>query len=256
MKKLIPLILLIIYSCSNKEKQSQQLVTPTNDSTQFLQTPSGARINLINDYQVTDTANDYILFPLQVADAKDKEESSSMFSKRGGEGGLYWNVIFHNYKTNQSTLLEPTKKILIGGYAFQSGYYGRIGKELNEVGRIETNKKTPFIFYTIYIDDYNNDKILSTEDPAYFFISNIDGSGFKQVSPSNICITNKSFPKNNSILLLEGLKDVNNDRKFNTDDEKVFYKVDMADSSLKVQEVFSTAFKVELKKLFDKNWKK
>jgi hypothetical protein len=30
----------------------------------------------------------------------------------------------------------------------------------------------------------------------------------------------------------------------------------MADSAFKVQEVFSPAFKVELKKLFDKNWKK
>ncbi|MBP6432036.1 MAG: hypothetical protein KA319_09725 [Ferruginibacter sp.] len=256
MKKLIPVILVLLYSCNNKENKPQQPITPTNDSTQILQTPSGATINLISNYQVTDTANDYILFPLQVADAKDKEESSSLFSKRSGEGGLYWNVIFHNYKTNQSTLLEPNKKILIGGYTFQNSYYGRIWKEVNAVDHIETSKKTPFIFYSVYTDDYNGDKILSTDDPAYFFISNADGTGFRQVSPPNISITDKSFPKNNSYLLLEGIKDSNNDKKFNADDEKVFYRVDMADSAFKVQEVFSPAFKVELKKLFDKNWKK
>jgi hypothetical protein len=256
MKKLIPVILVLIHSCSNNENKPQQVVTSVNDSTQLLHTASGATINLISGYQVTDTANDYILFPLQVADAKDKEESSSLFSKRGGEGGLYWNVIFYNYKTNQSTLLEPTKKILIGGYTFQNSYYGRSWQEKNAVGHIETDKKTPFIFYTIYTDDYNNDKILSTDDPAYFFISNANGTGFRKVSPPNISITNKSFPKNNSIILLEGIKDSNNDKKFNADDEKVFYRVDMADSALKVQDVFSSAFKVELKKLFDKNWKK
>lgn len=256
MKKIIPVIFVILYSCSNKDNKPQQVITPTNDSTQILQTSSGAAINLIEDYEITDTLNDYMLFPLRVKDAKDKEESSMLYSKREGEGGLYWNVVFYNYKSAEPRLLEPNNKILIGGYNFYDRYYGSYsGKESNS-GKIETHQKIPYIFYTVYKDDYNNDKKLSTEDPAYFFISKADGTNFKQVSPPDISITNRSFPKNNSFLLLEGLKDSNNDKKFNADDEKVFYSVNMADSILKVKEVFSTAFKVELKKMFNKNWKK
>ncbi len=256
MKKFIPLLLILIYSCNANENKPKQGTTPTNDTTPVLQTLDGVAINLVEGYQVTDTLNDYVLFPLQIKDAKGKEESFSSYSKERGEGALYWNVIFYNYKTNESALLEPNKKILIGGYNVYDNYYGSYNRKSTAVGHIETAKYSSYIFYTVYIDDYNGDKKLSTDDPAYFFISNNDGSNFRQVSPDNISVTQKTFPKNNSFLLLEGLKDANNDKKFNADDEKVFYKIDMADSSLKPQEIFSSAFKVELKKLFDRNWKK
>lgn len=189
---------------------------------------------------------------MEVKNAKDKEESASLFSKERGEGNLYWNIIFHNYKTGENTFLEPEKKILIGGYNFNGSYSS--GDSYSS-GKIETYKQSPYIFYTVYTDDYNNDKKLGTNDPAYFFVSNPNGSGFKQVSPPGISITQKTFPKNNSILLLSGIRDINNDKKFNEDDEKVYYKVNMADSSFKTEEIFNQAFKIKLKKLFDKNWR-
>jgi hypothetical protein len=258
MKKIFPFAMLFLFGCNqHNNKENVTPNTPTQDSTKLLQSSTGKAINLIDGYQVTDTVNDYVLFPLQVKDAKE-QESAALFSKsRGGEGGLFWNVIFYNYKTNQSTLLEPTNKILIGGYNFwgySSSYSGYNNTEGNTVGHLETNKQTPYIFYSVYKDDYNNDKKLNTDDPAYFFVSNKDGSNFKQVSPSNISITNKTFPKNNSFLLLEGLRDSNNDKKFDADDEKVFYKVNMTDSALVPQEIFNATFKVELKKLFNKHW--
>lgn len=253
MKYVIPFFLTIIFSCNtgdNKRQQSSN--TPESDSAQILQTADGTAINLIGGYAVTDTLNDYILFPLEVKNAKDKEESASLFSKERGEGNLYWNIIFHNYKTGENRLLEPEKKILIGGYNFNGGYYS--GDSYSS-GKIETYKQSPYIFYTVYTDDYNDDRKLGTNDPAYFFVSNPDGSDFKQVSPTGISITQKAFPKNNSILLLSGIRDSNKDKKFNADDEQVYYKVNMADSSLKVEEIFNQSFKIKLKKLFDKNWK-
>ncbi len=251
MKYFIPVLLTIILSCNaDGNKKQHEPNKPVQDSSQILQTANGDAINLIGGYEVTDTANDYILFPLHIKDAKDKEESAIGFSKRSGEGNMYWNIVFHNYKTGESNLLEPEKKILIGGYNV-GDYYGKTYTS----GRVETYKQTPYIFYTVYTDDYNADKKLGTDDPAYFFISNADGSGFKQLSPTGISITQKNFPKNNPFLLLSGIRDSNNDKKFDADDEQVYYKVNMADSAFKTEEIFNTSFKIKLKKLFDKNWK-
>lgn len=253
MKYLSLALLIIFVSCNARNGKQQPSNIPVNDSSQILQTQDGSAINLINGYEVTDTANDYILFPLQVEDAKDKEKSAALFSKERGEGRLYWNIIFHNYRTGANALLEPEKKILIGGYNVDGGYYSSSGSYAS--GKIETYKQSPYIFYTVYTDDYNGDKKLGTSDPGYFFISNPDGSGFKQISPANISITGKEFLKNSPFLLLTGLKDSNKDKKFDASDEQVYYKVNMADSSFKTEEVFSQAFKIKLKKLFDKNWK-
>jgi hypothetical protein len=253
MKYFIPLILTLIFSCNAGDNKKQQTPnTPAQDSAQILQTANGDAINLIGGYTVTDTSNDYILFPLLVRDAKNKDESVSLYSKERGDGTMYWNIIFHNYKTGENSLLEPEKKILIGGYNLNSGYYS---SESYSVGEVETYKQSPYIFYTVYTDDYNGDKKLGTNDPAYFYISNPDGSGFKQVSPPNISITQKTFPKNTPFLLLSGIRDSNNDKKFDADDEQVYYKVNMTDSAFKAEEIFNTSFKIKLKKLFDKNWK-
>ncbi len=256
MKIFTPLLLItIIYSCKPRgDKKETFPANPLQDSSQILQGKDGTAINLIDGYQVADTVNDFVLFPLKVEDAKATEESSFGYSKRGGEGSLFWNVIFYNYKTKELNLLAPQQKILIGGYNFD--YYSSTWDKSFAAGHIETNKQTPYIFYTVYTDDFNNDKKLGTDDPAYFYVSRGDGSNFKQVSPNNISILQKTFPKNNSFLILEGLKDSNNDKKFTGEDEKVYYQVNMADSSLKAEEIFTASFKVSLKKLFDKNWKK
>ena len=251
MKYFAPVLLMILFSCNEKKQQPSNL-TPAQDSAQILKTADGAAINLIGGYEVTDTANEYILFPLQVKDAKDKDESVKLFSKERGDGAMYWNIIFHNYKTGENSLLEPEKKILIGGYNYKDGYYSR---DSYSAGKVDTYKQSSYIFYTVYTDDYNGDKKLGTSDPAYFFVSNPDGSGFKQVSPPGISITQKEFPKNNSILLLSGIRDSNKDKKFDSVDEQVYYKVNMADSLFKTEEIFSQSFKIKLKKLFDKNWK-
>lgn len=253
MKYFIPFILVLIYSCKNNANQKQPAKNTTvNDSAQVLQAGNGAQINLFNGYLVTDTANEYILFPLQVKDAKDKEESSRLYSKENDNGAMYWNIIFHNYKTGQNNLLEPTKKILIGGYDFKD-YYSR---DAYAAGKVETFHQTSYIMYTVYSEDYNADKKLGTNDPAYVFISNPDGTGFKQISPSGISIIQKDFPKNKQLLLLKGIVDSNKDKKFNEEDEQVYYQIDMADSSFKAIEVFNQTFKIKLKNLFDKNWKK
>lgn len=253
MKYFSPFILILFFSCNNRAKEKQPApTTVVQDSAQVLQAADGTQINLINDYQVTDTANDYILFPLQVNDAKDKTESFSLYSKERGEGSLYWNIIFHNYKTGENNLLEPQKKILIGGYEYRSSY----SRDAYAAGKVETFHQTSYIMYTVYSEDYNGDKKLGTNDPAYVFISNPDGTGFKQISPYGISIMQKDFPKNKQLLLLKGIADSNKDKKFNEEDEQVFYQIDMADSSFKAIEVFNQAFKIKLKNLFDKNWKK
>jgi hypothetical protein len=255
MKFFIALLAITFFSCNQSEnKKEERLNSLPKDSTQILQSENGIAVNMIDSYQVTDTLNDFILFPLKINNAKPEEETASSYSKQRNEGDLFWNVVFLNYKTNETTLLEPNKKILIGGYNVEY-YSSNWGSTPKPTGIIESAKQTNYIFYTVYTDDFNNDKKLGTDDPAYFFISNEDGSNFKQVSPLNVSILQKTFPKNNSFLLLEGLKDSNNDKIFNAKDEKVYYKINMADSLFKSQEIFSPMYKLSLKKLFDKNWK-
>jgi hypothetical protein len=254
MKVFIAMLAIIIFGCNQpKNKKEETLNNSPKDSTQVLQSENGIALNLIDEYQVTDTLNDFILFPLKIYNAKTDEETVASYSKQRNEGNLFWNVVFLNYKTNETTLLEPNKKILIGGYNVE--YYSNWGSKAMPVGMIESAKQTKSIFYTVYTDDFNNDKKLGTDDPAYFYISNEDGTNFRQVSPPNVSILQKTFPKNNSILLLKGLRDSNNDKIFDDKDEKVYYKINMSDSLLKPQEIFSPAYKLSLKKLFDKNWK-
>ena len=96
------LLLLTICSCNaGINKKNEIPVNPSQDSAQVLQGADGTAINLIDGYQVTDTVNDFILFPLKVKDAKAEEESALGFSKQRGEGNMYWNVVFYNYKTNK-----------------------------------------------------------------------------------------------------------------------------------------------------------
>jgi hypothetical protein len=255
MKNLVPFLFIIFYSCNNKQSDKTPSQTNTNhDTTTVLQSPSGEAINIVDNFETMDTISNYVLFPLEVKDAKTSDESVLNYSKGRGEGRLFWNIIFYNYQTNETKLLEPTKKILIGGYNFEE--YKSYWDKSYAAGHLETNRFTPYIFYTVYVDDYNNDKKLTTADPSYIYISKNDGSNFMSISPSNINITQKFFPKNNSFLLLKGLKDSNGDKKFNDTDEIVYYKVNIADSIPKPQEIFNAAFKIELKKLFDTNWKK
>jgi hypothetical protein len=95
MKYFIPVPLTIIYSCNTDENKKQQKSnTQAQDYIRILVTEKGDAINLIGGYEVIDTANGYILFLLQIKVENDKEESAIGFSKRSGEGNMYWNTVF------------------------------------------------------------------------------------------------------------------------------------------------------------------
>jgi hypothetical protein len=256
MRYLLVAISIGLIYCNNNRVPANNTVSPnTQDTLSVLQDASGQAINLINDLETIDTLNDYILFPLEVQNAKAESESLLGYSKGRGEGRMFWNIVFYNYKTKALKLLEPDKKILLGGYQLDD--YKSYWRKFNNVaaGSVETNKFTPYIFYTVYADDFNEDKKLTTDDPAYIYISKEDGSNFIRISPANVHITQKSYPKNNGNLLLKGLKDSNGDKQLNSNDEIVFYEVNMQDSLPTPREIMNTNFKLELKKLFDKNWK-
>ena len=40
------------------------------------------------------------------------------------------------------------------------------------------------IFYKVSVDDYNQDKKLTSDDPEYLFVSDKEGNNFRQISPT------------------------------------------------------------------------
>ena len=97
---LLAALFVLFFSCRNKNQKSSQSIPPgvVNDSVVI--SPGGNAINFFNNYQTIDSGNPYLMFPLELGNAKGDDESYELYSKsRGGEGTLYWNIAFYNSLT-------------------------------------------------------------------------------------------------------------------------------------------------------------
>tara|TARA_R110000823_G_scaffold139401_1_gene269182 strand:- start:39 stop:776 length:738 start_codon:yes stop_codon:yes gene_type:complete len=201
-------------------------------------------INLrINNPTVLDSS-DWIIYPLTLEELEETEEGFE--SSSYGRSAAYWNVAFYNTETKESRLLSDNLKMLINTISpknesiIQSGQQ----KAVNQ-GQI---------FYSIIIDDFNQDGKLNSDDPEYLFISDLSGEGFKQVSPKNFeLIYWQSIVTTNKVLI-QARQDINQDQKFDSEDEIVslIYNTD----THKLEQVFDAEFNLKTKKLLDNQWTK
>ncbi|MBD3905156.1 hypothetical protein NAL32_11060 [Chryseobacterium sp. Ch-15] len=182
-----------------------------------------------------------LIFPLRMGESKRESESSSYKEIPQSE---FWNIMFYNSATNNYYLLTKDK-ILIEN--FNDDYY-------NDTETISTNK-TNYIFYTARSLDYNKDKLLNHQDPLYLYVSNKKGENFRQLSPNNFNLENWKYIKSTNKVVFSASKDSNKNNLFDDKDEVIAFEVNV-DSNELAKEIFSNETKNELKKLYDRDWKK
>lgn len=159
-------------------------------------------------------------------------------------GNSYWNVIFYNSNNREYHLLSE-RKMLIRSFDF--GY--------SNEDYIGISQKKKYIFYRVTVEDYNQDKKLTAEDPEYLFVSDKEGRNFKQISPGNFNLKSWQLIKSSNKVLMTLTKDNNTDKKFGDKDEVVSFEINI-DQDTTAREIFPAEFKNKLKILYDRDWKR
>ena len=234
MKLFIPIFLILSFliSCKNTQSRNSEIQTTENDPTENLNVQ-------IEDFSEIDTTGIF-MFPLRMGETKSRSES---YGYKDMPYNNYWNIIFYNSKSKEYHLLSK-QKMLISNYVtgFENDYERKY------------NWSNKYIFYTIRIQDFNKDSLLTQKDPEYLFVSDKEGNNLRQVSPSNYDL-NRWEMTQSEIIILSATKDSNPNRIFDKEDEISIFQVDLK-SNEPPKEIFSFEFKNELKKLYGRDWKR
>jgi|SRR5579872_4857895 len=201
--------------------------------------------NLLN-FQAPEVidSSQYVIYPL----IKEKSTEENYGSSSSGRAATYWNLVFYNPSTKEYHLLDTSKMILS---SYNNG--GTSSTDDKATGKMGFADK--FIFYSVIKTDFNKDNTLDEDDPKYLYISDKSGYNFKQISPDNLSVTGWYAVKGTSKVIIHTIKDSNNDKKFDQDDEQVPFVYDLAKGG-KAEQIFSKDFKENTKKLYEKLWHK
>lgn len=234
MKKSIFILSAIsIISCSgNPESESNSSNIETESSIENLNVQT-------SNFSEIDSSG-VLMFPLRMGETKREYESSY----KDIPAYNYWNIMFYNSNTNNYYLLTKDK-ILIE--SFNEDYYDGV--------EMVSTHKTNYIFYTARSLDYNKDKLLNHQDPLYLYVSDKEGKNFRQLSSNNYNLENWKYIKSTNKVIFTASKDSNKNSLFDDKDEVVAFEVNV-DLNESAKEIFNNETKSELKKLYDRDWKK
>jgi hypothetical protein len=236
-----PLVsILLLVSC----KQPQPAPAPEAKATDSAAVVNDPKNNLnIQASSFTEIDSSGILmFPLAMGETgRDK----GSFLYKDMPPGRYWNIIFYNAKTGAHHLLSEQKMLIS---SFESKYSS--GDNTPVIPYL-----SKYIFYQVITTDYNNDKLLNSDDPQYLFISDKEGNNFRQLSPAGCNLRSWDFIKSANKVLITATKDSDNNKKFEENDEVSVFEVDM-EKETPATEIFPQELKKKLKLMYDKDWKK
>jgi hypothetical protein len=221
---------IILLSCSQKNSSSTETQNAGNYTKNNLNIQASTFIEI-------DTTG-ILLFPLSISESEESGVSSSL--KKIEETG-FWNIIFLNNRTNEYQLLTD-KKVLIKDYFVP-----------NET-TIQKNTNPNYLFFTIITEDYNKDKKLTKEDPAYLFVTDKFGKNLKQISPGGYHLVNWQYVKTSNKVIMTVQKDSDANNKFDNSDEVSNFEINV-DKDPGAKEIFSSELKDKLKSLYNKDWK-
>lgn len=156
-----------------------------------------------------------IIFPVNFDDNnKSRKYSSSSYKKLGYYSYTTKNLLFFNSLNDSLYLLMPDSAIHISRY---------------HVNNFETYGKyaAKYIFYEIM----KPGRTAYKGNPVYLFVSEIDGSNFRQLSPDSSHLNYWSVPAENSVLIMNYLTDTNQDGKYDIQDNERLLKIDLTDLS-------------------------
>lgn len=227
---LLVLVSFSLHSCSQKNSPSVESKDANSNAKNNLNIQASTFVEI-------DTTS-ILLFPLSIPESRENDKSSTY---KKIEDGSYWNIIFLNSRTNEYQLLTD-KKVLIKNYI--------VPTENNAL----KNTTPTCLFFTIIAEDYNKDKKLTNEDPAYLFVTDKFGKNLKQISPGGYHLLNWHYVKSSNKVIMTVQKDSNANGKFENGEEISHFEIDI-DKDAGAKEVFSNELKDKLKSWYDRDWK-
>lgn len=239
---IMTLLTLGLWACNDKPKNSfvDQTTEPEIETTDSKYNS----INLqFNNPTVLDSS-DWVIYPLTLEELEETEKGFK--SSSYGRQYAYWNIAFYNTKIKQTRLLSDSLKMLINSISPKNDVIIQSGQR--------EKRSEGLIYYSITTKDFNQDGKLNSDDPKYLFISDFSGQGFKQISPDNFDLIHWQTIHESNKILIQARKDINNDKKFDGDDDiiSLIYDID----NQKTENVFNDEFNLITKKLLDKQWTK
>jgi len=234
---------LLLFSCGQKKQQGQQPTFSDSTGVDTVAILNDPKYNLniqTNSFSEIDSSG-IIMFPLSMGETS---RDGGSISYKEIPYSSYWNIIFYNSNNSQYHLLSD-RKMLISSFdiKYSSG----------DIVDIAFSKRN--IFYKVTVDDYNQDKKLTSDDPEYLFVSDKEGNNFRQISPKDYSLKSWQFIKSTNKIIMAVTKDSDKNRKFGDKDEVTTFQIDI-EKEAQPTEIFSTEFKNKLKVLFDRDWKR
>lgn len=230
--------LFLFSSCTVKENPigSDSKGNRTND----LEDPQEV-LNIQTETFTEIDSSGVLIYPLMTKESQYEGRKASYKEMPYNE---YWNLIFYDSKTKDIHLLTNQKMIIL---------------DYNYKGNYEDEKEfffsTKYIFYTIRVDDFNKDKLLTEQDPKYLFISDKFGNNLKQISPKNYNLNSWRYVKSSNKVIMTVEMDSDGNSVFDRTDEITSFEIDLERDSL-ASEIFKNEFKSKIKILFDRDWKR
>ncbi|MEM6830636.1 MAG: hypothetical protein AAF551_08955 [Bacteroidota bacterium] len=243
MKK-ITFVLFIVtcYSCLDKTRprigsiESDELTSVQIDS-------------ILNEFQfnyenpiVFDSLNQ-IIIPISTKLPEIRKSSVKSWSY-SDDYPRYWNVLFYNSQTDSARLLTDKKF--------------RISDVSTAKGKHNNKKKTlpGKILYVISDQDYNEDQTLNFKDPDFLFVSEIDGTKLQRISPLKEKLVYYEVIESKREILLRTMRDVNEDKKFDKEDEPIWYVAKLESDQWKLKEIVDSDQRQTIKTLYFNQWLK
>ena len=229
----------LLVSCGDKPEEL--------DLQKELSTDSTVKSNQIvfTEPQIIDSSK-FVIYPLLFE--KVNYAGSSGYS--GGGRNIYWNLIFYNPQNGESRLLVNNQKVLIN--AINSTITPLSLMAVNRENGINSYKK--YIIYSAVSKDYNLNNLLDQQDPNYLFVSDREGSNFRQVSPEDYHIVSWKILKGTTKILMQSQKDDNGNQKFDNADKIIPLVVDLNTGKM-ASEIFSPKYIDSLKQELINTWK-
>ena len=188
-------------------------------------------------------STDQILLPISTSLLQNR---GSSYHKDGYYSTDYWNILFYNRKTGETKLLTE-KKLRIS----------KIDAQYNEYEELPNKRLEEKILYTVKDKDYNEDGYLDYSDPKFLFVSEVDGSEFKRISPLNEDLQYYKVIPNAQQIIFKTLRDINEDSIFNNVDEFIWYKTELSSNEeWKIEEIINSNKRKVIENLYFEQWLK
>ncbi|TXK76886.1 hypothetical protein [Mesonia sp. K4-1] len=233
MRKLILISLLIInlFSCKNNDKPTVTYDN-LNDKKEITRDSS---IIVINELPIEIDSTDYLVYiigePSNISygssysgfssESNNRNSFSVINSYNSTISGKIHNLKFQKFESDTITQLT-NETILINSVDF-----------LREIFNI--NKKQ-YLLYTVYDNDSNADQKINYQDLRSLYMSEINGQGFKKLTPDFQELINWKIIKSQNRLYFRTIEDIDKNGEFDNEDKLHYFYIDFDKDNLKSKE--------------------